>query len=237
MEKIKVFCLPYAGGNKTIYSDWLNMYSDIAEIIPLEYSGHGSRFCDELYDDAEKISYDVFESIVDRKPANYIMYGHSMGSLIAYLTGYKLENEYKYPPKALIIGGTRPPHLKYKDEALSELPKDKLIDKMVNLGQMDDEIINEPELLDLLADIFQADIKAYEKYCVDFSKKVKCPVYVATGSEDDEAPMEDMEEWKMYAEGFFTIRSFEDSHFFPFTNEEYPSYFKNIIRDIIAYNL
>ena len=236
MKKIKVFCLPYAGGSKTIYSDWIKQYSDIAEIIPIEYSGHGSRFGDELYNDANKISSDVFDTIVKLNPENYILYGHSMGSLIAYLTGYKLEQEYKYPPKALIIGGTRPPHLKYKDEQLSNLSKEKLINKMIGLGQMDDEIINEPELLDLLADIFKADIYADEKYVEDKTKKVKCPVFVATGVADEEAPLADMEEWKMYTLGFFSAKSFDGSHFFPFINKKYPLYLEDIIRNVTAQN-
>ncbi len=165
-------------------------------------------------------------------PANYILYGHSMGSVIAYLTAYKLENNYKYPPKSLIIGATRPPHLKYKDERLSDLSKEAIITKMISLGQMDNDIINEPELLDLIADIFMADINADEKFEGDIMKKVKCPVYVATGLKDSEAPVEDMKEWEMYADGLFSIEVFDDSHFFPFTFEMYPDYLKKKISDI-----
>ena len=235
MNKLKMFCLPYSCGSKTIYSDWISRYSDVAEVIPVEYSGHGSRFTEELYNDAQKISDDVVKTIISEAPSNYVVYGHSMGCLIAYLTALKLSSRYKYPPKAVIIGGTRPPHLKYKDERLSGYSKEKIIEKMIELGQMDEEILKDPELMDILSDIFIADISAGENFEQDEIKTINIPMFVGTGLQDDEAPAEDMGEWKKYTTSLFLLKCFDDSHFFPFNCPEYPSYLKKVLRDIAKY--
>ena len=229
MSKLKVFCLPYAGGSKSIYFDWVDQYADIAELIPIEYSGHGSRFGEELYVDAQKMADDVFEEIRKMKPDNYILYGHSMGSLMALLVGYRLENEYTHAPKGIVIGGMRPPHLKYKDEQLADLPKEQFIEKIFGLGQMDEEIMNEPELLDLLYEIIHADVCADESFTLPDNVKLKIPMVTMTGIQDDEAPVEDMKEWGKYTEGSFDFKSFDDSHFFPFTCNEFHDYFRKVI--------
>ena len=91
MGKLKVFCLPYAGGSKSIFQDWIHRYASVAEIVPMEYSGHGSRFCDVLYETADEVADDIFEHIIAMQPQDYMIYGHSMGCLIALLVAIRLE--------------------------------------------------------------------------------------------------------------------------------------------------
>ena len=230
MNRVKVFCLPYAGGSKSIFNDWIDEYKDVAEIIPVEYSGHSSRYGEELFTDADDMAEDVFKSIVAEKPENYIIYGHSMGCLISLLTALKLESRYAHPPKKVIIGGTRPPHLAHKDERIAHLPKKEFMDKIFSLDQMEPEIMEEPELVDLLYDVFLADALVGESYSGYTSlPKLKAPLIVMTGLQDDEAPEEDMKEWSMYTEGPFELKKFDSGHFFPFKYAGFHDFFKKSI--------
>ncbi|WP_303835475.1 thioesterase II family protein [Ruminococcus flavefaciens] len=232
MSKVKVFCLPYAGGSKSIFNDWIDEYKDNAEIIPVEYSGHSSRFGEELFTDANDMAEDVFSTIIAEKPVNYIIYGHSMGCLISLLTALKLEERYAYPPKKVIIGGTRPPHLSGKDEKISGLPKKEFMDKFFEMDMMDPEIMDEPELLDLLYEVFYADTLVGESYKgYTGLPKLKAPMIVMTGSQDDEACEADMREWEKYTYGHFEFKEFDAGHFFPFNCSEFHDYFAGLIAD------
>lgn len=226
MEKIKIYCLPYAGGSKSIYSGWIDKYKDIAKIVPVEYSGHGSRFGEELYISAD----DVYKYIISEKPENYAVYGHSMGALVSLLTAIRLESEYSYAPKAVIIGGTRPPHLAYKDEPIADLPKDEFMQRIFDMGQMDPEIKAEPELIDILYEILHADAVLGESY-TDFSElpKLKTDMFVMTGLQDDEVAEEDMKEWRNYSSGSFELKTFDSGHFFPFRCPEFHKYIESVI--------
>lgn len=233
MGKLKVFCLPYAGGSKSIFQDWIHRYASVAEIVPMEYSGHGSRFCDVLYETADEVADDIFEHIIAMQPQNYMIYGHSMGCLVALLVAIRLEQKYTYAPKAVIIGGTRPPHLKGKDEKLADLPKQKFMQKIFDMGQTNAEIMNEPELVDLLYDVFHADILVDETYSqYDSLPKMKSPLVVMTGLQDEEAPADDMKEWAQYTEGDFYFQLFNADHFFPFHCSAFQDYFVNTINEI-----
>ncbi len=233
MEKMKIFCLPYAGGTKNVYREWVDKYADLVEIIPLEYSGHASRFDEELFTSADDMADDISTLIIAEKPTNYAIYGHSMGSLISLLTTVRLEERYQYAPKAVIIGGTRPPHLSYKDVQIGHLPKNEFIQKIFDMGQMDSEIMEEPELIDILYEIISADIMIGENY-TGFSElpKIKADLFVMTGLQDDEAPQEDMEEWKDYSDGKFELKTFNSEHFFPFNCPEFHDYFAELIRKL-----
>lgn len=235
MGKIKVFCLPYAGGSKSIFNEWIEKYKDVAEIIPMEYSGHSSRFCEKLYTDANEMAEDTYRNIVAFKPTDYIIFGHSMGCLISLLTALKLESRYEFPPRKIIIGGTRPPHLSNKDDKISGLPKKEFMNKFFELDQMDSEIMNEPELMDLLYEVFYADTLVGENYNgYTELPKLRTPMVVMTGANDNEAPEDDMREWALYTDGDFKFKLFDSGHFFPFKCEEFCDYFKKAICESLS---
>jgi len=231
MEKVKVFCLPYAGGSKSIYFDWKKKYDSVAEIIPIEYKGHGSLFDEPFYKSADEAADDICNRIWNECPKNYIIYGHSMGSLIALLVTIKLEQKgYRPLPKALIAGGMLPPHLKYKDEKIAHLPKDEFMKKMFDLGQTEPEVMNEPELVDMLYNIFYADVKLTEAYVHNESlPKVSIPMVIMTGNDDDEAPFDEMKEWAKYTSNHFYIKEFNAGHFFPFDCKKFDKYYLTLI--------
>jgi len=231
MEKVKVFCLPYAGGSASTYLDWKEKYATVAEIVPVEYKGHGSLFSEPLDFDANDMADDIYNRICKERPQNYVLYGHSMGSMIALLVAIRLEKRgYAHLPKAIIVGGMRPPHLKHKDKPLAHLPKDEFMKEFFDLGQMDSEIMNEPELLDMLYDVFYADIKLSEGYKYDEAlPRISIPMVMMTGSQDDEAPLDEMKEWGTYTSGKFYPKEFDADHFFPFNCKEFDAYYVEMI--------
>ncbi len=236
MNKLKVYCLPYAGGTKMSYFDWVSEFSDEAEIVPMEYNGHGERFSEAFYSSAEEAAKDICERIMADRPSSYVIYGHSFGSMIAVLAAEIMEYEYNKKPLAVIVGGMRPMHLKYKDKVLHNLPKNELMQEIFELGQTSEEIMSEPELVDLIYDIIYNDLLIDETYVYDTEshKKLTVPMVVMTGTEDHEAPVDDMKEWNNYTDGRFYIKEFESGHFFPFQCEEFISYFSSVLKKVSA---
>ncbi len=234
MKKPKMYCLPYAGGTVNAYEEWTEKFGSIVDVVPLEYNGHGSLFCENFYKDAFEAAEDMCERICRDAPDKYVIYGHSMGSLIAIVTAAKLAEMNVNQPSAVIAGGMRPPHLKYKDERISDLPKDKFIDKLVELGQTDPELIQDPEFVDIIYDIMSNDTRICEDFETDWdSLRIKAPILAITGTQDDEAPVEDMKEWGRYTSGLFQIKEFDAGHFFAFECDEFPGYFKGKLTEFL----
>ncbi len=48
MKEIKLFCLPFAGGNRYSYREFTAKAPSFLKVIPLEYPGRGNRVHEEL---------------------------------------------------------------------------------------------------------------------------------------------------------------------------------------------
>ena len=228
----QMFCLPYAGGSASIYSDWVHKIENV-DVYPFEYAGRGNRFCDDYYSSIEEAARDVCTRIQEKQTGNYVIYGHSMGCLVALETAFLLEKDGMVLPKAIIVAATRPPHLMYKDKPLGSLSRDELMKEIASLGQMEKEVMECEELYEIVADILYSDIQMFTKYRRTYMDgKINIPIIALTGNGDNEAPEKDMEEWRLYTKRGFMLKSFEGNHFFAFDNPEFMNYIMKIFHSI-----
>ncbi len=231
---IQMFALPYAGGSASTYSEWESKLKPWVELCPIEYAGHASRFCDPFYTSIEEAAEDISEIILKQQKGDYVIYGHSMGCLVALETAFILEKKNAKLPKAIIVAATRPPHLLYKDKPLGDLSKEELMKEIASLGQFDPEVLECEELYEMISDIMYADVQMNTSYKRSFeSGTISIPILSLTADKDDEAPVEDMKEWQKYTSGDFEFHLFEGDHFFAFEdNKDFISFLLNYILSI-----
>ncbi|CAN0113879.1 unnamed protein product [Hapterophycus canaliculatus] len=109
-------------------------------------------------------------------------------------------------------GGGRSPRI-------SELPRDALVDHLIDLGGMPEELRDQTELVDYFLPPIRADYSAFERYTYESEEggrppPLACPLVCLGGKEDGGAPRSDLEHWASFTEGEFRLRSFEGGHFF-----------------------
>lgn len=231
MEKIQLFCLPYAGGSSHIYYEWKHKLASDIEVIPIEYKGHGRFYGDKFYDSIDDASSDICQKITAKIEGEYVIYGHSLGSILAFETTYKLLHSGCRMPNKLILAGIRPPHLIYKDKKYTHLSKEEFMKKVIMMGQTSQEVLDNQELLDYSYEILFADFKIIEMYNPQHLPfKLDIPIVVLAGDRDEEAPEEDMREWSIYTSKTAKLYILEGNHFFAFNHN--PSFFR-FLDDII----
>jgi surfactin synthase thioesterase subunit len=52
MQKLKLFCVPYAGGSAKTFLGWKKWLDPGIELIPVELAGRGARVKDQFYGNA-----------------------------------------------------------------------------------------------------------------------------------------------------------------------------------------
>ncbi|WP_288886600.1 thioesterase II family protein [uncultured Eubacterium sp.] len=214
--KEKIYCLPYAGGSANVFFDWIKEYEEFAELNLVEYAGRGRRFGEDYFKTIEEASADLCAQIKENGDKDFILFGYSMGCIIALETAFQLK-KIGIKPKAIIVAATRPPHLMYRDKILDTMTKDELMEETASWGQMDDEIMKNEELYEIVSDIMYADVQMFSKYKRDYQdEKIDIPIFAMSGNDDFEAPAEDMKEWSLYTENSFEFCSFSGGHFFAF---------------------
>ncbi|WP_268906141.1 thioesterase II family protein [Clostridium hydrogenum] len=99
-----LFCLPYAGGSEAIYYKWKDYLSPSIQLIPIELKGRGKRYNETFYETLDEAINDIFKWIKERiMNDDYAIYGHSMGSILAYELYYKVISEKLRKPKHIFF--------------------------------------------------------------------------------------------------------------------------------------
>ncbi len=218
MARLNLYCFPYAGGSAGIYYEWKQKLRGYANVEALEYKGHGTRMDEDFYKNTDDAVSDLLRFINTDSPENTVLFGYSFGSLIALETAFALREQGKNV-KAVILAAQRPPHLLWKDRRLSAGSKEEAMAEIIKMGQIPEELLECEELLELFSDIIYSDLKLNENHKHDDSlPPLDVPIYVFTGTDDDEAPPDDMSEFSRYTSDSCKVISISGGHFFAFEN-------------------
>ncbi|KNY24963.1 thioesterase II family protein [Pseudobacteroides cellulosolvens] len=216
MEKIMLFCLPYAGGSAMVYNRWKDHLNNKIKVMPIELAGRGKRFCDPFYKCFDEAVVDVFNQVkMVLTDSPYAFFGHSMGSLLVYETIKKIKDAGLNLPQHVFFSGRYPPHIIKREKILHTMSTANFIEEINRYGGMPKEIYENREMLSVFLPILRADYTILEQYefrdaCCQFDYDIT----VFTGLEDKDVTLKDLEEWKKHALRECTVYSFKGGHFF-----------------------
>lgn len=220
---IKLFCIPFSGGSAEVYRKWSKSLPSDIQLFPVELPGRGKRIFEPLLDDIDTIVEDITATIASNVASNddYAIYGHSLGSLLAFETYYKLIENGVHKPQHIFFSGRNAPQNKHSRTSIHRLPDEQFLHAVMNYGGNTHEIIENQELLDLFLPILRADFKISETYChQEKTDKIACDITIINGRNDHSASRYDMSEWSYYAGGAATFHTVDGGHFFITENYE-----------------
>lgn len=214
-----LFCFHHAGGNAGQLRSWCGVKNDIA-VVPVEYAGHGCRmgekFSSGLCEIAEELAGKIAVACLGKK---VYLYGHSLGSLIAFETVKCLE-KWHVPVQGLVVAGRGAPFDRDYSSFRSCMGREALLEEMRRLGGMDDRILEDQGFMDYFAPIILSDYALFENYCYD-KGCIHAPICAHCAMQDVETSPEQMSHWSMVTNGAFEETVFEGGHFFVLESEQY----------------
>ncbi|PFJ04299.1 thioesterase [Bacillus cereus] len=231
MKKTKFFCFPHAGGSAFSYSKWKNYFNPYIEVVPIELAGRGYRIEESLYQSMEEAVNDVYNIIVEQIDYfPYILYGHSMGSLIAYEVARKIQNSNNVLPEFLVVSGRNHPNSKIKN-IRHNLSNEQFKREVIAMGGTSSEVLQSEELMEIFLPILRADFKIVETYIHDNSIQA-CDIefLIFNGKNDEFTTYDQIKKWEQYTSKTCTFHSFEGNHFF--LNENIEEIANSIMRKL-----
>ena len=220
-KKIKLYCIPYAGGSAAIYYRWRPYFQDNIEIVPLELKGRGQRVGEAFYESLEEAVEDLFDIIKDELDNSpYMIFGHSMGSMLAFQLVHKIQ-ENRYPmPMRLFVSGRKSPIYSSIGENMHDASIEKIKAKMLSYGGTPPEVFEDPKLIEYFLPVIRADYYMMEKFVYkDFEEKLDCKIAVFYGLDDKDTDEETVKEWSKYTMSNINVYAFEGNHFFIESNK------------------
>ncbi len=216
-----LFCLPYAGGSEVVYYNWKNYLDSSIKLYPVELKGRGKRFTEDFYEDIEEAVEDIFQMIKEEiVKGEYAIYGHSMGSLLAYELYYKINEMGFEKPKHIFFSGCKAPHVVRARNHIYSLANEDFVNEIMKFGGTPEEILMNKELMEVFIPILRNDFKIVETYKYkEKINKIECSVSVLNGKEDS-IPSKDIFAWNEHSSEKCKIYNFEGNHFFINNNVE-----------------
>ena len=216
MRKIKLLCLPYAGGSAAIYLKWKKYFDSNIEVVPLELAGRGRRMSEDFYDSMLNAVDDIYNII---KPiisdSNYAFYGHSMGTIMAFELCRKIMSTNERQPLHLFVSGRYPPSASRAEKYLSRLPDDLFLEEVCKLGGTSTALVDNKELCEIFIPIIKADYRIIEDYkYISSDKKFNYGITAFNGKSDTEVSYNEIKEWGQHTLLQASIYEFDGNHFF-----------------------
>lgn len=211
--KMRLFCLPYAGGDGTVFRSWPELLDESIEAVGVEYPGRGRLFCEELVTDAGKLADILLDSIRPLLDLPFALYGHSNGAIIAYELSKRLSSVLLREPEMIFLAAKRSPGLG-KEEPIHNLPTQEFVDVLRSYRGTPDVILNTPGLMDVYLPVLRADFALGETYCLGASAPIEAPCCLFAGAEDQVSKADEVAAWSPLFRRPPTFHTVPGGHFF-----------------------
>lgn len=209
---MKLFGIPFSGGNAFSYQALRNQLSANIRFISLELPGHGTRVAEPLLYTIEEMTDDLLQQIDLNQDDDYAFFGHSLGALLAFLMCRKITIAGKRLPFFLFVSGQSAPSLIRPDERY-HLPDKQFVEILREMEGTPGELLSEKGFLDFYLPITKADFQAIANFRYHHDKPIRVPQVVLLGKQE-KIRFEDVVHWQDETTNGTEFYWFEGGHFF-----------------------
>jgi medium-chain acyl-[acyl-carrier-protein] hydrolase len=213
--RLRLFCFPYAGGSAAIFRLWSELLPPQIEVWPVQLPGRERRLSEKPFEHLDALIAALIGALRPYLDEPYAFFGHSMGALISFeLTRALRKTGSTTGPSRLCVAGYRAPQIPNTLPLVYNLPTQKLIEELQRLKGTPDEVLRNPELLELLLPLLRADFAVCDTYTYIRQAPLTCPISAYGGLRDEEVPRESIASWRVQTRGPFNCSFFDGDHFF-----------------------
>ncbi|GAF82156.1 unnamed protein product [marine sediment metagenome] len=215
MARIRLFCFPYAGGGASVFRSWVNRLPSDIETIGIQMPGLESRIMEPPVETIAMVVEMLVPEMHSKLDKPFALFGHSLGALISFELTRSLRVRYGLQPLHMFVAGIRAPQILDKNSPIHGLPEtDFLKELQRRYSGIPEEILENPDILQLVLPGLRASFKMYECYEYMEGHPLNCDITAFGGYEDKVATTEDLEAWRRQTNRSFSLQMLPGNHFF-----------------------
>jgi surfactin synthase thioesterase subunit len=216
---VSLLCLPCAGASATMYLRWRARLPAWLSLVPVELPGRGGRMAEALEDDADRLVGQLCCEHLARTRGRYALFGHSMGAMLAHAMASRWQAEGLPAPMAVFVSACPAPAHRERQRFAGHRDAAWLAADLLRQGGTPPEVLDNPELRDIVLNVLAADYRVCESACDELRRPPLRAPLVAVGGRDDDIRAERMEAWRHETEAGFAMHWFDGGHFYLRPNE------------------
>jgi pyochelin biosynthetic protein PchC len=211
--RCRLVCAPHAGGTAQAYRTWPAGLPADVEVHGVQYPGRQDRLSDPAPHSMDDLIGPIADALEPFLGEPLALFGHSMGAVVAYEVTLELEHRHGQVIDLLAVSGSRAPHERENHDRHA-LDDAGLIEELRRLNADFADLLDSPELLELVLPSIRADFGVVAGYLRTPPVPVRAPLLVLGGSEDPDVSPEELSRWRACAGGAFGTRVLPGGHFY-----------------------
>ncbi|MGW6793688.1 thioesterase II family protein [Streptomyces chartreusis] len=210
----RLVCFPHAGGTASYFFQMSRALHPFMEVMAVQYPGRQDRRRESPVEDITRLADLVTRELATAPPRPTLLFGHSMGALVAFEVARGLEHA-GIAPFALITSGRRAPSTSRAVARSLNLDDDAcLVDELRALDGTHSQVLEDQQLLDMILPTLRSDYRAVETYTYVAGQPLNCPIVALVGTNDPQATIDEVRAWSKHTAADFTLRVFGGGHFY-----------------------
>ncbi|MEV6559420.1 alpha/beta fold hydrolase [Nocardia sp. NPDC051756] len=215
-----LYCLPHAGAGASTYLPWRKQLQPEVDVVPLQPPGRELRMRDEPFENLGPLLDDLLAVMDGEWREPFVLFGHSLGALVAYELARRLSAGAGPRPAHLIVSGRRAPHKPSRLPWVRMASDSTLLEIVYRLGGTPEEVLDDAQMRAQVLSLMRADLGVDQTYRYEPEPRLDVPITVLSGSSDTHVSMAELEPWAECGSAGVDIRLVPGGHFFPITHRD-----------------
>jgi medium-chain acyl-[acyl-carrier-protein] hydrolase len=217
--RLRLFCLPYAGGGASVFRSWSNFLPQDLEVCAVQLPGRENRIREQPFRHISGLIQILTEIIKPYLNLPFALFGHSLGAIVAFELARRIRHAYGLKATHLFVASHIAPHIP-SPEALHRLPDASFIEELRMYDGIPELLLEEKELMQLLLPTIRADFAINETYVYSDEEPLECPISAFGGLHDPKVSSDYLTPWREHTRGAFNQHILPGNHFFLQSSKE-----------------
>ncbi|WP_274918114.1 thioesterase II family protein [Streptomyces sp. WZ-12] len=180
----RTYCFAHAGGRAQACVEWQDALAGVTALVAVSPPERTS---------IDTVSDQVAELIAGQRTGPFLLFGHSLGALIAFEVARRLGDR----PAHLIASGCVAPslHPTPRMVEVAGLSGQSLTEALAVYGGLRPEILADPELQEFILPDIRADFELVARYRYRRAAALTCGVSLINGTDDPLVRRDDLVDW------------------------------------------
>ncbi len=211
---VRLVCVPWCGAGASVYKRLAASLPDHIELLSVQLPGREDRYSEpclrNMSEIVEHIAADV-RPVFDRP---MLLFGHSMGALVAHELALYLSVHAGRAPQALIVSGHNAPAWRARTVQWHRAEEDAFVGNLRALGGTPEAVLEDRDMLRAFLPMLRADYEALETYVPGVTPTLPCPVVACAGRTDPEVSADGLQAWQRHSARTVEAQWFDGDHFY-----------------------
>lgn len=186
------------------------------DVCPVVLPGRESRASEPPRTDLPSLVRDLAEAlhpVLEHAP--YALFGHSMGSWLAFELAREQRRRGAALPVHLFVSARRAPHLPDRHDPIHHLPEDAFVQAIQARYQaIPERMLERPAFLRMFLPALQADFALLERWAPMEEPPLPVPITCLHGRDDHTVSRDDVLAWRGCTTADFSVATLPGGHFY-----------------------